>query len=59
MFPSLENSKALETILQKFPVAVFVGGLFQDEKTTSRAHSEDVDVLVLALHLCRALLPKI
>eukprot|EP00435_Cladocopium_sp_Y103_P074523 s357_g49.t1 len=48
------NESALEAVLQKFQVVIFVGGLLQDEKTTSRAHTEDVDVLVLALHLFRA-----
>lgn len=49
------TTKALEALLQKFQVVVFVGGFSQSGSTTCEGShgTEDVDVLVLALHLCR------
>ena len=49
------STKALEALLQKFQVVVFVGGFSQSGSTTCEGShgTEDVDVLVLALHLCR------
>ena len=48
-------SKALETILRKAKLVIFVGGLAQGDSTNCQKHgTEDVDVLVLALHLCRS-----
>eukprot|EP00434_Breviolum_minutum_P030487 symbB.v1.2.026959.t1/scaffold2733.1/size72009/2 len=50
------DESALEALLQKFQVVVFVGGFSQSGSTTCEGShgTEDVDVLVLALHLCRA-----
>ena len=48
------TAKALEGLLRKAKKVVFVGGLSQDKSTTCERHgTEDVDVLVLALHICR------
>ncbi|CAK9102638.1 unnamed protein product [Durusdinium trenchii] len=50
-----QDESALETILRKAKLVIFVGGLAQGDSTNCQKHgTEDVDVLVLALHLCRA-----